>query len=102
MRPQNDCYIPALRPPGGAHPIGVWAHTREEATANHARLGLSTFNSRRREDEVLLSSGRRLATCGSKRRSKTPQPSQRPFSIVSIVRHVCDTIRLGLPIGRRM
>jgi hypothetical protein len=38
MRPQDDCYIPALRPSSGAHPIGVWAHTREEATANHARL----------------------------------------------------------------
>jgi len=38
---RDDCYIPGLRPSGGAHPIGVWAH-RQKSTrwpASRARLG---------------------------------------------------------------
>jgi hypothetical protein len=47
----DDCYIPALRPSGGAHPIGVWAHTRETTMAACQSRSSGSINNRRRENE---------------------------------------------------
>jgi hypothetical protein len=47
----DDCYIPALRPSGGAHPIGVWAHTRERTMVGCQSRSPGSINSRRRENQ---------------------------------------------------
>ena len=98
------CYIPALRPSGGAHPIGVWAHTRETTMVGcQSRSSGSAYQqstSRKPKCYCRLGGGlpRAVRNVEARRHSRRSVP----FSIVSIVRHVCDTIRLELPIGRRM
>ena len=80
MRPQTIVTSRPCDHSGGAHPIGVWAHTQER---RHGRLpitlvwvgSISTIDVGKAKCYCRLGGP---ATCGLKRRSKTPQPSQLP------------------------
>ena len=100
MRPQNDCYIPALRPSGGAHPIGVWAHTQEETTwpsANHAAP--VSINNRRRQERSAkcycrLGGGlpRAVRNVEAKRHSRRSVPSRLfPLSDMFVIPSAWDS-----------
>jgi len=86
------CYIPALRPSGGAHPIGVWAHTRETTMVGcQSRSSGSAYQqstSRKPKCYCRLGGGlpRAVRNVEAKRHSRRCVPSRLfPLSDMSVI-----------------